>query len=52
MIEADEPLPFAGVVRRRQRYLRAAATGDLMVRGYCSFQVTKCDKKLGLTSVS
>jgi len=39
MIEADGPLPLAGV-------------NDLMARGYCSFQVTKCDKKLGLTSVS
>jgi len=35
---------------RRQRRLRAATTGDLTVRGYCSFQVTKCDKKV--TSVS
>jgi len=35
---------------RRRRRLRAATTGDLTPHGYCSFQVTKCDKKL--TSVS
>jgi len=31
---------------RRRRPLRAAVTGDLTARGYCSFQVTKCNKKL------
>jgi len=35
---------------RRLRRLRAAANGDLTAHGYCSFQVTKCNKKL--TSVS
>jgi len=47
MTEADGPLPLAGVSQRR---LQATATGDLTARGYCSFQVTKCGKKL--TSVS
>ena len=36
----------ASAVGRRRRRLRAAATGDLTARCYCSFQGTKCDKKL------
>jgi len=33
---------------RHRRRLWAAVTGDLTARGYCSFQVTKCDKKANL----
>jgi len=40
----------ASAAGQRRRRLRATTTGDLTARGYCSFQVTKCDKKL--TSVS